>query len=180
MLLGIDRPSATVHIGFMDVGVCGGPYSRRQPPAFRSATRVRPIETSVVALRLGVPDSHALGCAARQRPQSCDHAEAERSHLAHQSSEGGADCGDIGIPLGQGRLGSHTPAIFVTAANHELDMRPALTPAQIRAVRVGCDLTQLRVGEVLGGPTDLLARIRSRYPSSRIRNVLDTLNALVL
>ena len=161
MPLGIDRSSVTVHIGSMDVGVCGGPYSRRQPPPFRSATRVRRIETS--SLR------YALACQTAMRPAATAVLRSRRSGTRPPrapASEGSADCGDIGLPLGQGRLGSHTPAIFVTTANHELDMRPALPPAQIRAIRVGCDLTQLQGGEALGGPTDSLARVRSRYGAS--------------
>ena len=163
MLLGIDRLSATVHIGSMDAGVCVGPDSRKQSPTCCSVPRATDRDV-VVALRLGLPDSPAPACAVRPTadPQSCR--SGPRPPRA-PASEGCADSADLAFVLVRGP-GSRSLAIFVTTTNLELDMRPALMPTQIRATHMGGDLTRLQGGEVLSGPTDFLARARSRYRAS--------------
>lgn len=68
----------------MDEGVRIGPVqSQTVTDSLVGDTRLT-VGDIVGALRLGLPDSHILGCAVRQRKQFCNHTEAERGHLAPQ------------------------------------------------------------------------------------------------
>ena len=109
----------------MDVGACVGPVpSQTVTDSLLGSSRAMAGDL-LGALRLGLPGSHALRCAVREHQQVCNHACAERGHLAPQLRRQASTVGTLVFVLGRG---GRSLSIFVPAMDLELEMRPPLTP----------------------------------------------------